>query len=73
MIAVEILSPHEDTERKLTLYFAEGALEVWVLDVKHKSMTVYRRSGDQIVRLVVDAAYRSDAAQVTVSLGELFA
>jgi hypothetical protein len=27
MVAVEILSPSEDIEEKLTLYFDEGALE----------------------------------------------
>jgi len=31
MIAVEILSPGEEIDRKLTLYFADGALEVWVI------------------------------------------
>ena len=44
MIAVEILSPGEEIERKLTLYFAEGALEVWVIDPRHQSMTVYALS-----------------------------
>jgi hypothetical protein len=34
MIAIEILSPGEEIERKLTLYFAEGAAEVWVIDGK---------------------------------------
>jgi len=72
MIAVEILSPGEDTERKLTLYFSEGALEVWVVDSKRKAMTVYSRSSDQVVRRVVDKEYYSDAAHVTVSLAELF-
>lgn len=72
MIAVEILSPRENIERKLTLYFAEGALEVWVLDRKHRSMTVYKRSEGQIVRLSVDGDYYSEAAKVTVSPASLF-
>lgn len=31
MVAVEVLSKGEDIERKLTLYFADGAQEVWSL------------------------------------------
>ena len=72
MIAVEILSPGEDIERKLTLYFEEGALEVWVIDSRHKTMTVYVRQNGDVIRRVVDREYRSDAAQTAVSLAEIF-
>ncbi len=73
MIAVEILSPGEEMERKLTLYFAEGALEVWVVDVRRKTMTVYVRREEQVIRRDVVESYWSEAAQVSVSLTELFA
>ena len=71
MIAVEVLSPGEEI-RKLTLYFSEGALEVWVVDAKRKAMTVYARREQDIVRLTVEKAYRFNAADVLVTLPELF-
>ena len=72
MIAVEILSPGEEMDPKLTFYFAEGALEVWVIDPKRKTMTVYSQQNDQVVRRVVDREYRSEAVQATFSLAEIF-
>lgn len=62
MIAVEILSSGEDIERKITLYFAEGALEG----------SVYRRDNGQVVRTAVGSSYKSEAAQVTVTLADIF-
>jgi Uma2 family endonuclease len=73
MIAAEILSPGEDIEEKLTLYFDEGALEVWVINVRKNTMTVYRRSDQEIVRLKVGGEYRCEPIGVTISLSELFA
>ena len=72
MIAVEILSPGEEIDRKLTLYFAEDALEVWVVDAKRKAMTVYSRQDNKVIREVVDRQYRSDAAGTTFTLTDIF-
>jgi Uma2 family endonuclease len=72
MIAVEILSPGEEMDHKLTLYFADGGLEVWVIDAKRKAMTVYSKQNDQVIRCVVDSEYLSLAAQATFSLAEIF-
>jgi Uma2 family endonuclease len=72
MIAVEILSPGEEIDPKLTLYFAEGALEVWVVDPKRKRMTVYSKQNDQVIRRVVDREYSSEAAEATFSLADIF-
>jgi Uma2 family endonuclease len=72
MIAVEILSPGEDIERKLTLYFAEDAFEVWVIDVRHKTMTVYLRRNHEVVRLPIDQEYHSEGIQMSVPLSQLF-
>lgn len=72
MIAVEVLSPGEEIERKITLYFAHGALEVWVIGPKHRSFTVYRRRDDEVVRHDVADSYRSDAAQATIQRAALF-
>ena len=73
MIAVEILSPKEGIDEKLTLYFDEGALEVWVLNFRKKTMTVHRRTDTGVTHLRVEGEYRCEAAGVTVSLRELFA
>lgn len=72
MIAVEVLSPGEEIDRKLTLYFADGAAEVWVVDLKHQSMTVYARQDDQVIRHSVKDEYRSAATQASFSLAEIF-
>jgi Uma2 family endonuclease len=73
MIAVEILSAGENIERKLRLYFEDGAQEVWVIDPRNDTMTVYLRQSQEISRLNIDREYHSGAAQVTVLLEELFA
>lgn len=72
MIAVEILSAGEEIEEKLTLYFDEGALEVWVLNIRKRTMTVYRRSNETVCRLKIDGEYHCDTIAVTIALGELF-
>jgi Uma2 family endonuclease len=72
MVAVEVLSPGEDIEEKLTLYFDEGAREVWVISLRSKTMAVYVRSDDTVTRLKVEDKYHSSADEVTVSLSALF-
>lgn len=59
---MEILSPGKEIDRKLTLYSAEGALEVWVIDAKRKAITVYAKHDDAVIRRVVDREFRSEAA-----------
>jgi Uma2 family endonuclease len=73
MIAAEILSPGEDIEEKLTLYFDEGALEVWVINIKKQTMIVYRRTAQGVIRLKVEGEYHCEPIGVTISLPELFA
>lgn len=72
MIAVEVLSPGEEIDRKLTLYFADGAQEVWVVDTKRSAVTVYSREDDKVIRHAVDGEFRSDAAGATFTLAEIF-
>jgi len=43
------------------------------IDAKQKSMTVYARRDADVTRHVVDCAYRSQAAQATFTLAEIFA
>ena len=71
-VAVEILSQGEDIDHKLTLYFAEDALEVWVIDPRRKSMTVYWREDGRVIREVVDKGYRSQALAAAFSKAEIF-
>src|SRR5262245_28755093 len=66
MLAVEILSPGEEIDEKLTLYFEEGAREVWIINPRKHSMTVYRQGSEGVFRLHVEGEYRSEAAGVTV-------
>jgi Uma2 family endonuclease len=72
MIAVEILSPGEEIDRKLTLYFADGAREVWVIDPKHRALTVYARENDHVIRTAVEQVYNSAAAGLALALPEIF-
>jgi Uma2 family endonuclease len=72
LIAVEILSPGEEIDRKLTLYFADGAQEVWVIDTKRRAVTMYSREDDKVIRQAVDREFRSDAAGAVFSLAEIF-
>jgi Uma2 family endonuclease len=62
VLAVEILSPSNTAaaiERKLTLFLREGSQEVWVIDPKRKSFTVYRQSPEGAVRIPVEGTYTS--------------
>jgi Uma2 family endonuclease len=73
MLAVEILSENEEIARKLTLYFAQGALEVWVIDPKHKTMTVHTRSAETVIQTPVENEYTWSEGAVTIRLADLFA
>ena len=73
MLAVEILSPGEEIEEKLTVYFKERALEVWVINPRKNTMTVYQSRNEGVFRFAVEGEYRCEAIGVTVSLAELFA
>lgn len=76
LLAVEILSPSNTAaaiERKLTLYFSEGADEVWVIAPDKRSMSVYKRADTQVQRLSVHDRYESSAFGVTVDLHSLLA
>jgi len=72
LIAVEILSPGEEIDRKLTLYFADGAQEVWVIDTKRQAVTIYSRLDDKVIRDAADREFRSEAAGAVFSLAEIF-
>ena len=75
-LAIEILSPCNtaaEIERKLTLYFAEGADEVWVIAPAHRSLSAYRRVESQVQRFSVRSSYDAVSFGVVVSLDVLFA
>lgn len=74
MIAIEVLSPSnsgDQMDRKLALYAAEGVGEVWVVNDRRRTITVYR--GDRVVRLTLADKYASELAGVTVDVAQLLA
>ncbi len=68
MIAIEILSPHEETESKITLYLRGGAREVWVVNPKLKMLVIYTPEA----RIEVTDQYRSEAIGQTVTVADIF-
>ncbi len=74
MIAVEVLSPSNTADHidsKLALYASEGVGEVWVVNDRRRTMTVYR--GDRVIRLTLADKYASELAGVTVDVAQLLA
>lgn len=72
MIAVEVLSPGEEIEAKLTLYFAHGAREVWVVDARRKTIAIYAKQANQVVRSVVEREFCSPTTGVPFTWPEIF-
>jgi Uma2 family endonuclease len=68
LIAIEILSPHEETESKISIYLRGGAREVWMVNPKLKMLVVY--TGE--ARIEVTDKYRSEAISQTVTLSDIF-
>lgn len=77
MLAIEILSPSNSAgqiDRKVTMYFAEGAAEVWVVNPEKRTLTVYRQTGDDVRRLAIRDRYTSEIlGGVVVELAQMFA
>jgi Uma2 family endonuclease len=74
MIAVEVLSPREDTDSKVRAYFSGGALEVWLVNPRGRTLTVFEKragTGEVIWRLI-EKEYRSEALGFTISLTDIF-
>src|SRR4030095_14742861 len=46
-LAVEVVSPNErrfDVEAKVTLWLKHGVKQVWIVDLKHETVTIYHSS-----------------------------
>jgi Uma2 family endonuclease len=74
IVAVELLSPRNtavEIERKLSLLLGEGGEEVWVIDPKRRSLTVYRRSAEGAIRILIDSRYTS-VTGITIDRNEIF-
>jgi len=74
MLAIEAISPTNtasEIERKLTLYLSEGGAEVWVVDRKRQSMSVYRKAEGIVLRITTTAAYNSAQIGVTIELPQV--
>lgn len=53
-LVIEVLSPSNtkrEMQEKATLYLATGALEFWIVDARHKNVTVIRREGALIYEI----------------------
>ncbi len=73
-LAVEILTDRHlalHFERKLALYFAEGAEEIWVIDPSNRAMSVYRTTPEGVLRSDVEEEHLSKFG--AIKLAALFA
>jgi Uma2 family endonuclease len=67
-VAIEILSPREEIDSKITLYLRGGALEVWVVNPKLKTLVIYTAEA----RVAVTGEYRSEAIGQTLFVADIF-
>ncbi len=73
LIAVEILSPGEEIEEKLALYFGHGAREVWVINPRKKTFSAYVKRGESVTFQQVTDEFRSEAADgLVIRLSDIF-
>lgn len=72
MIAIEILSPGEEWAEKLDMYMSDDAKEVWIIDLRKKSMRVYAIEQGKIVLHRVAGAFQSEAAGLTIGVADIF-
>lgn len=68
MVAVEILSPREEIDSKITLYLRGGALEVWVVNPKLRTLVIYTSD----TRTEVTGESRSAAIGQNVTVADIF-
>ena len=68
MVAIEVLSPHEETESKISIYLHGGAREVWIVNSKLKMLVVYTANA----RIEVTDRYRSAAIDLTIPVADIF-
>jgi len=68
MIAVEILSPREEIDSKITIYLRGGALEVWVVNPKLRTLVIYTSE----TRIEVTGEYRPEAIGQKVAVADIF-
>lgn len=68
MVAIEILSPHEETESKISIYLHGGAREVWIVNSKLKMLVVYTANA----RIEVTDQYRSEVIGHTITVADIF-
>jgi len=68
MIAVEILSPREEIDSKITIYLRGGAAEVWVVNPKLRTLVIYTSE----TRVEVTGDHRSEAIGQNVAVADIF-
>ena len=69
-LAVEVLSPCNSAsqiERKLSLYFAEGAEEIWVINPSKRTMSVYCTGEEGVLRTTVRERHESKFGAIALA------
>lgn len=77
MLAVEVLSPSDRSEavdRKLSLSLNQGAEEVWIVNSRYATLTVYRlENGKHVVNAGLAGVYESSRVPgLSLRLSEIF-
>src|SRR5579885_2742335 len=68
MVAIEVLSPRDETETKISIYLGHGALEVWIVDRKLRHLVVCKPG----TRVEYNSEYYSEALGLTITLADIF-
>jgi Uma2 family endonuclease len=56
VLAIEVLSPDDESRDKLPFYAARGVAEVWLVDPETRAVELYTLRGDRYFTIVADRA-----------------
>lgn len=68
MVAIEVLSPNEETQTRISLYLRHGAKEVWLVSRELRLLIVCKPG----TRVEYDNEYHSEALDLTITLADIF-
>jgi Uma2 family endonuclease len=75
-LAVEVLSPSDrepKTRRKVTQWLSFGAKQVWIVDCKHETITIYKSSTDSITFALQETLVAEDLLPgFSIKVAEIF-
>jgi Uma2 family endonuclease len=70
LVAIEILSPGEEIDEKLALYLDGGAKEVWIVNYRKRTVSVFTAEGNKPRQ--VRHEYHSEDLGLTMTLQDIF-